>query len=179
VLITEYAPVSSLVQRFGRANRHLARGKDFRARLIVYRAENEKPYSEQDIIAAESFLKDLGTKDISQKLMADKLKDHALSERIADGSARLLEGGYYATLGMFRDIDEFTKPAILNKDLPKLKAYLDAKKPYDALIINVPDKFANAMEERPGWVPKYLGIAHEQFYDEHFGFMTELGEAIE
>jgi hypothetical protein len=35
------------------------------------------------------------------------------------------------------------------------------------------------MEERPGWMPKYLGIADEQFYDEHCGFMTELGEAIE
>ena len=177
VLITEYAPVSSLVQRFGRANRHLARGKDFRARLIVYQAENEKPYTKQDIIAAESFLKDLGTEDISQKLMADKLKDHALSERIADGSARLLEGGYYATPGMFRDIDQFTRPAILNKDLAEMKAYLDVKKSYDALVINVPEKFANAIEERPGWLPKYLGITDEQFYDTHLGFMTEPEEA--
>jgi len=177
VLITEYAPVSSLVQRFGRANRHLARGKDFRARLIVYRAENEKPYTKQDIIAAESFLKDLDTEDISQRLMADKLEDHALPERIADGSARLLEGGYYATPGMFRDTDEFTKPAILDKDLAEMKVYLDAKKPYDALVINVPEKFANALEERPGWLPKYLGIASEQFYDPQFGFMTDREEA--
>lgn len=173
VLITEHAPVSSLVQRFGRANRHLVRGKDFRARLIVYRPESEKPYNKNDLIAADAFLKDLGTQDISQKLMADKLKDHALSERTADGSARLLEGGYYATPGLFRDTDEFTKPAILNKDLPEIKSYLDARKPYDALVINVPGKFANATEERPGWLPKYLGIADEQFYDTQLGFMTE------
>lgn len=177
VLITEYAPVSSLVQRFGRANRHLARGKDFRARLIVYRAENEKPYTKQDIIAAESFLKDLGTEDISQKLMAEKLEAHALTERIADGSARLLEGGYYATPGMFRDIDEFTSPAILNNDLAQVKACLDANKSYDAFVINVPEKFAKATEERPAWLPKYLGIASEQFYDPHLGFMTEPEEA--
>jgi CRISPR-associated endonuclease/helicase Cas3 len=178
VLITEHAPVSSLVQRFGRANRHLVRGKDFRARLIVYEPESEKPYSKNDLIAAEGFLKDLGTQDISQKLMADKLKDHALSERVADGSARFLEGGYFATPGAFRDTDEFTKPAILIKDLTRMKAYLDAKKPYDALVINVPGKFANAIEEHPGWLPKYLGIADGQFYDEHFGFITESGEAF-
>jgi CRISPR-associated endonuclease/helicase Cas3 len=179
VLITEYAPVSSLVQRFGRANRSSDRDPDFRARLIVYRPENEKPYTKQELSDAQNFLHDLGKEEISQRLMAEMLEKHTPAQRIADGSARLLEGGYYATPGMFRDIDEFTKPAILKKDLPELKAYLDAKKTYDALVINVPDKFANAIEERPGWLPKYLGIADEQFYDEHFGFMTELGEAIE
>jgi len=174
VLITEHAPVSSLVQRFGRANRHLARGKDFRARLIVYKPENEKPYTKKDIAVGDDFLAALGTKDISQRLLAEKLKDHALSERVADGSARLLEGGYYATPGMFRDVDEFTRPCILSRkiDLAKMKSLLDEKRPYDALLINVPEKFANAMD-RPGWLPKYLGIADEQFYDEHFGFMTE------
>jgi len=49
VLITEYAPVSSLVQRFGRANRSSDRDPDFRARLIVYRPENEKPYTKQEL----------------------------------------------------------------------------------------------------------------------------------
>jgi len=179
VLITEYAPVSSLVQRFGRANRSSDRDRKFRARLIVYRPENERPYTKQDFLDAQNFLRDLGTEEISQRLMAEMLEKHSPPQRIADGSARLLEGGYYATPGMFRDIDDFTRSAILKMDLQELKAYLDAKKPYDALVINVPDKFANALEERPGWVPKYLGIADERFYDEQFGFMTELGEAIE
>jgi CRISPR-associated endonuclease/helicase Cas3 len=173
VLITEHAPISSLVQRFGRANRHLARGKDFRARLIVYKPESRHPYTEKELIAAAAFLEELGAEDISQRLMADKLERHALSERVADGSARFLEGGYYATPGMFRDVDAFTVPAILDKDLPELKHHLDAKKPYDALVINVPEKFAKATEERPSWVPKYLGIASQQFYDPELGFMTE------
>jgi CRISPR-associated endonuclease/helicase Cas3 len=179
MLITEHAPVSSLVQRFGRANRHLVRGEDFRARLIVYKPEKEKPYTKNDLIAAEAFLKDLGTQDISQNLMADKLKDHALSERVADGSARLLEGGYYATPGMFRDIDEFTCPCILNSkdDMAQMKACLVDKKPYDALVINVPEKFAKATDERPSWLPQYLGIADARFYDPHLGFMTEPEEA--
>jgi CRISPR-associated endonuclease/helicase Cas3 len=175
VLITEHAPVSSLVQRFGRANRHISRGKDFRARLIVYKPEKETPYTKDELTAAEAFLKDLGTRDISQKLMAEKLEDHALSERAADGSARLLEGGYYATPGAFRDGDEFTRPCVLDRedDLAELKARLDAHEPYDALVINVPEKFSQAMGVRPGWLPKYLGVAGDQFYDPHYGFMTE------
>lgn len=179
VLITELAPVTSLVQRFGRANRHLARGKDFRARLIVYQPEKETPYTKDDLIAAEAFLKDLGTQDISQKLMADKLKDHALSERVADGSARFLEGGYYATPGMFRDIDDYTCPCILNRedDMAEMKACREAQKPYDALVLSVPEKFAQTTEARPGWLPKYLGLADARFYDRHLGFMTELEEA--
>jgi CRISPR-associated endonuclease/helicase Cas3 len=151
----------------------LARGKDFRARLIVYKPENRHPYTEKELIAAAAFLEELGAEDISQRLMADKLERHALSERVAGGSARFLEGGYYATPGMFRDIDAFTVPAILDKDLPELKHHLDAKKPYDALVISVPEKFAKLTEERPSWVPKYLGIASEQFYDPELGFMTE------
>lgn len=177
VLITEYAPVSSLVQRFGRANRSCDRDPNFRARLIVYRPEHEKPYTKQEISDAQNFLRDLGNEEISQRLMAEMLEKHTPPQRIADGSARLLEGGYYATPGMFRDIDEFTKSAILNKDLAEMKAYLDAEKPYDALVINVPEKFAKAMEERPSWLPKYLGIADKQFYNTHLGFMTEPEEA--
>jgi CRISPR-associated endonuclease/helicase Cas3 len=177
VLITEYAPVSSLVQRFGRANRSCDRDPNFRARLIVYRPENEKPYTKEEISDAQNFLRDLGNEEISQRLMAEMLEKHAPLQRVADGSARLLEGGYYATPGAFRDANEFTKPAVLIRDLPELKAYLDAKKPYDALVINVPEKFAKAMEERPGWLPKHLGIADERFYDSQLGFMTEPEEA--
>ncbi|HAJ61331.1 MAG TPA: hypothetical protein DCP31_20455, partial [Cyanobacteria bacterium UBA8543] len=44
ILITELAPISSLVQRFGRANRHRARGDEFRAKLLVYEPEKPEPY---------------------------------------------------------------------------------------------------------------------------------------
>jgi CRISPR-associated endonuclease/helicase Cas3 len=176
VLITEYAPVSSLVQRFGRANRSCDRDPNFRARLIVYKPENDKPYTKEDLSDAQDFLRDLGTEEISQRLMAEMLEKHARPQPTADGSARLLEGGYYATPGAFRDIDEFTQPAILNKDLAEMKEYLDAGKPYDALVINVPGKFAKATEDRPAWLPKYLGIADARFYDPHLGFMTESEE---
>jgi CRISPR-associated endonuclease/helicase Cas3 len=111
--------------------------------------------------------------------MAEMLEKHEPPQRVADGSSRLLESGYYATPGMFRDIDEFTCPCILNRedDMAKMKAYLDEKKSYDGLVINVPEKYARATEERPGWLPKHLGIASEQFYDQYLGFVTEQEKA--
>lgn len=174
VLITEYAPISSLVQRFGRANRSPERDGNFRAKLIVYKPENESPYTKRELSDAQTFLQELGYEEISQRQMAEMLEKHEPPQRVADGSARLLEGGYYATPGTFRDIDAFTSPAVLSKDLAEVKALLDADKTFDGLVINVPEKFARWAEERPGWLPKYLGIASDQFYDPYLGFMTEL-----
>jgi CRISPR-associated endonuclease/helicase Cas3 len=178
ILITEHAPVSSLVQRFGRANRSPDRDPTFRARLIVYKPEANAPYTERELSEAANFLRELGSGGISQRLLAEKLEEHSPPQRAADGSARLLEGGYYATPGSFRDVDEFTRPCVLDRreDLAELKACLAANKSYDALVINVPEKFSRAMEDRPGWLPKYLGVASERFYDPDYGFMTELEE---
>jgi CRISPR-associated endonuclease/helicase Cas3 len=67
VLITEVAPVPSLVQRFGRANRHLAKGRDFRAQLYTYQPESSRPYTPKDMQGATAFLTALGTGDVSQR----------------------------------------------------------------------------------------------------------------
>ena len=117
VLITEVAPVPSLVQRFGRANRHLARGRDFRAQLYTYEPESVMPYTREELQIAKAFLADLGTGDVSQRKMAELLETHALREPQADGSARFLEGGYFATPGVFRDVDDYTAPCILDSRL--------------------------------------------------------------
>jgi CRISPR-associated endonuclease/helicase Cas3 len=179
VLITEVAPVSSLVQRFGRANRHLAKGSDFRARLYTYQPESPLPYTRDDIQAAMAFLADLGTGDVSQRMMAELLEKHSLREPQADGSARFLDGGYFATPGVFRDADDFTHPCLLDSDLDAVKALLDARKPYDGYIVGVPsgskqlERFIKPHEERPTWLPKYLNIALAQFYDAERGFIAE------
>jgi CRISPR-associated endonuclease/helicase Cas3 len=173
VLISEVAPISSLVQRFGRANRHLAKGEKFRAQLHTYQTELPTPYTAEEIKAANAFLKELGSGDVSQKRMAELLGEHALNERDADGSARFLEGGYFATPGAFRDADEFTPPCILDKDFEKVKALLDERKSYDGFILNVPEKYANRGEMRPNWLPKYLSVATSTLYRKKRGFQTE------
>jgi CRISPR-associated endonuclease/helicase Cas3 len=177
VLISEVAPISSLVQRFGRANRHPEnKSADFRARLHTYATETLLPYTVGEITAAKTFLNELGSGDVSQKYMAELLKVHALNQRQADGSARFLDGGYFATPGAFRDTDEFSHPCILDSDLETVKTLLDQHQPIDGFIINVPgkpEKYEDESGARPAWLPKYLGIANSKLYSKERGFQTE------
>lgn len=177
VLITEIAPIPSLVQRFGRSNRHLTRGEDFRSRLVAYMPENDKPYNQkEDLEPALVFLKDLPEEGISQRCLAEKLEEHAKKERQIEGDfAPFLSSGYYAVPGSFREIDDFTNPCILSdeKNFEAVKKCLTDKKPIDAYVISVPKQFVLKDFEKPKEFPKYLNIADARFYDEDFGFMTE------
>lgn len=186
VLITEVAPIPSLVQRFGRSNRHLERGEKFRSCLVVYMSESDKPYSQKDDLEpALNFLKDLPTKDISQWLLAEKLREHVKRERKTEGEfAPFLSGGYYATKGNFRDIDDFTNPCILSgEDLEKVKECIENKKPLDDYIVSVPrgknrdETPIWIIDEKPSWFSKnlkYLNIADSKFYRKNYGFITDL-----
>lgn len=176
VLITEFAPIPSLVQRFGRANRKLTgKEKDFRARLIVYQPENHKPYEKKELNLAKQFLDDLPKENIYQRLLAEKLEKHAQRERSDEGNfAPFLSGGYFAVPGNFREIDAFTNPCILSSDLDEVKKCLEEHKPIDAFVISVPQQFVLKDFENPSWFPKYLGIADAKFYDADFGFMADL-----
>jgi CRISPR-associated endonuclease/helicase Cas3 len=177
VLITEVAPVPSLVQRFGRANRHLARGLDFRATLHTYIAPNHLPYSKDELETATEFLAELSHQSISQYQLAVALENHSKAERDADGSARFLDSGYYATPGSFRDTDEFSVTCILDTDLEAVKAILKAKETYkkEPFMISVPKKWANRETEHHSWLPKYIGVAEAAgHYDNpERGFVTK------
>lgn len=173
VLITEVAPVPSLVQRFGRANRHLAKGRDFRARLYTYQPDSARPYTRDDIQVATAFLTALGSGDVSQRRMAELLEIHAVREPQADGSARFLDGGYFATPGAFRDADDFTTPCILNCDVQTVQRLLTARQPYDGYVLSVPRKAVEDRVNAPSWLPKFLGVARAAYYDQERGFLAE------
>lgn len=182
VLITEVAPIPSLVQRFGRANRHLARGLDFRAKLYTYPAVKNLPYQKDELELAKKFLQDLSYEEVSQRQLAQALENYSTPEREADGSARFLESGYYAIPGSFRNIDEFSVPCILDKDLDTVKAILNSSEKYrkEPFIIDVPKKWVNPKETYPSWLPKYLSVATwEGHYNEASGFMTKILEEVE
>lgn len=181
ILITELAPISSMVQRFGRANRHLARGDDFRATLHIYKPPKDLPYDRKELEASLRFMSELGNSNISQKQLADMLEKFAREEPKADGLPSFFTGGYFATMGSFRDADEFTVPCILDRDLDQVKQLMESKpkKPYDGFIINVPRKGVNPPDDKPSWLPKYLGVAQwEGNYDEQSGFLTKNLEEV-
>lgn len=182
VLITEVAPIPSLVQRFGRANRHLARGLDFQAKLHTYTPPNNPPYQKDELEDAKQFLQSLSHRAVSQRQFAEALEHYSPPEREADGSAWFLESGYYAIPGNFRDTDEFSVPCVLDKDLDTVKAILDSPEKYrkEPFIINVPEKWVNPKDSYPSWLPKYLRVATwEGHYNEDSGFITKSLEEVE
>jgi CRISPR-associated endonuclease/helicase Cas3 len=181
VLITELAPISSLVQRFGRANRHLLR--DF-ADVYIYQLPEKmsKPYEKEELSTAREFLASLGDGKISQYRLAQGLEEFARKERHADGMAAFLTSGYFATPGSFRDTDEFTVPCILDRDLEIVKGIMAPKSQEkyrkEQYIINVPRKWAQ-FDDKPAWMPKYLGVAPSEKYSENRGFMTKEWQEVE
>ena len=133
VLITEHAPISSLVQRFGRANRHLRRGPSFRATLMTYAPESAAPYDKKDLEATATFLADLSGREVSQHDLAAGLEKHARAERDASGSTAFVAGGYFAVSGDLRDSDDIGAPVILDGDVARLKEFKKRGEPSDGL----------------------------------------------
>jgi CRISPR-associated endonuclease/helicase Cas3 len=182
VLISEVAPISSLVQRFGRANRHLARGLEFQAKLHTYSPPKSIPYTKEELNDARSFIQDLRDRAISQRDLAEKLEHYSPPERISDGSARFLDSGYYAIPGSFRDIDDYAVPCILDRDLETVKAILESKETYkkEPYLISIPKRWATARTEAHHWLPKYLQVAPwEGHYQEDQGFITQSLEEVD
>ena len=173
VLISELAPVTALVQRFGRANRHLAHGLEFRARLVTYAPRGAAPYAREELMAATAMLRELGTGDVSQRQLAEALERHAPGEPEADGGARFLDAGYFATPGAFRDGEDFTRPCLLDEDLPRARALRQARESLDGLVVSVPRRSVLPEAERPAWLPPYLGVARAALYDRWSGFHSE------
>lgn len=173
IIITELAPISSLIQRMGRGNRHLKRGKNFRAKILIYEPEGIKPYEEKEIAAARKFIHSL-LGEASQAKLAEKLEQFSLkTERLADGGSFFVDGGYYAMSQKFRgDENDWTVDAVLKKHLPDIQKLIDVdykdKKPYDGYILPVPKYNPEFFieEDRPAWLPKYLKVANDKFYDE-------------
>lgn len=184
VLISEVAPVSSLIQRFGRANRHRARGDKFRAQLFTYQTESPLPYTKEELLAANNLLNDIGTSEVSQQHLAELLEVHSPDEPRADGSSRFLDSGYFATPGAFRDADDYTRPCVLDgedpengKDLEKVRRLIEGRESYDGYIVNVPESFLKKVidpnQPRPSWLPKYLNIAPAAFYTKDYGYKVK------
>jgi CRISPR-associated endonuclease/helicase Cas3 len=159
VLITEIAPVSALVQRFGRANRHLLRPF---AVLNPYRPPGHKPYEKKELERSSVFLDSLGTGLVNQHQLAIALEKFSKSERRAEDLTPFLNSGYYAIPGPFRDTEEFTVPCILDCDFGVVEKLIESRKPYDGFMLNAPHKWAKSWVEAgntcPSWLPKYLNV---------------------
>jgi CRISPR-associated endonuclease/helicase Cas3 len=171
VLVSEHAPISSLVQRFGRANRHRRRGDAFRAKLLTYAPESDAPYDRKDLDAAKSFLAGLAGRDVSQRELSEGLERHARIERDASGTTSFVSGGYFATPGALRESDDIGAPVILDGDVESFRALDRRGEPTDGLRLTVPKKYARPAEG--SGLPLWLRIAESARYDPWLGFIVD------
>ena len=83
LLVTEYAPPSSLVQRMGRCCRDTDAHKTGRVgQLAFYRPENENPYSKKDFQGVDAFVtKIAGAGRCSQSKLEALLTDVPQTDR--------------------------------------------------------------------------------------------------
>ena len=169
VLVTEHAPVSSLVQRFGRANRHLRHGKGFRADLLPYPAASAAPYEPMELECAAAFLASLPTEP-SQRDLALALERHSPPERVAPPDAgRFLSGGYFAVPGDLRDVDDHGTAVVLDSDLEDVVEARRRRQPIDGWLLTVPHRHVREADPR---IPAWLRIADGRAYHPDLGFLT-------
>lgn len=179
VLVTEHAPVSSMVQRFGRAHRHARPTPGFRAQLFTYPAPDPRPYERAEIAAGRALIASLAGRPISQRDLALGIEQHAPAERESSGASRFIEGGFFATPGRLREDDGGGAVAILDSDVERFLELARLGEPTDGLRLNVPRRRARPSSAP---VPPWLSIAEAGRYDNWLGFRVGdapgLGEEV-
>lgn len=171
-LITELAPVTSLVQRFGRSSRSLSRSASHCAEILWYEPASVSPYEDRDFDSARGFLAGLGRGTVSQRELAEKLDALDIDEPPADESAAFLGSGYFAVPGSFREKDEHSQSCVLEEDVEAVTKRIAARELYDEYILPVPRGAVLGEEQapRPSVFPKFLGIVSSARYDRLLGF---------
>jgi len=177
VLISEVAPVTSMIQRMGRCNRHATPGSNKMGTVYFYSLEDEKPYGPADLFGAEKFLHEIGGRMVSQVALEDLLEQYGPNEQEIEKYSAFLESGPWARSReeSLRDENEFTVNAILSDDIPLFFEMRNKKKLLDGLFISVPRRFARE-HPRMGRFPL---VAESSHYNPQFGFFdTPLEEII-
>ena len=178
VLITALAPSCSLIQRLGRAcrNRQKYGTQDRVSDVFIYDISNVKPYEDDDMFAAKSFVKSITGKK-SQQNLADALYEVTKKNFISDkkGSVPFFEAinPMYTYPSSLREEDGFMVPAIINTDIPLVKngSRIDRAK-LNNYILKVP-VYSVGWNVDPS-LP-HIRVYDEEYYDEDIGFTFPLG----
>lgn len=171
VLITERAPPSSLVQRFGRCNRKLTgKAPGFMGELLTYPPETPLPYTKDDLADAQTFLTAFSGPTSQAQLGAalDTLPRRGGTPSV---STSFLTGGYFAMPGAFREDDAFGATAILRTDVEAVVKAHKARAPIDGWLMTVPRKQCLQVET-PSALPPHIRLVDEARYNSELGFLV-------
>ncbi len=171
VLISETAPIASMIQRMGRCNRHAVRSEDSLGEVFLYAPETCLPYNKEDLEGVDSFLKAVDGFDLSQSELANLLDILGPQEVEVEKYAAFLQSGPWAVAReeSLRDANDFTVDAILETDV---ECYLKLKRlrePCDGLILPAPRKVVR----RDPRLGKYPFIVDASLYSPQFGLSSK------
>lgn len=191
LLVTEECPVTSLIQRMGRCNRHRdARPLPHSGRVLVYAPDSPAPYSPDDLKGLQEFVGKTTGKELSQTDLETTLE--GLTETppwLGDNVIMFLASGAYAVgpkaddedANTFREGTDFNRPCVLPNEVGKYLAADDAARP--GFVVPVPKKWSGGRNDdtEPAHreLAKYLGVAAGGHYHPAVGFcdrpLTEWG----
>lgn len=169
LLVTEECPITSLIQRMGRCNRvRRPRSLAVSGEVLVYKSDDPRPYDAASLTGVDEFLTRLIAQDqVNQTELEDALKNAPVPPTIGDPSSSFLESGPYAVAGDegFRDIEEFSRPAILKSNVETFLKADKAEQP--GFIVPIPRKLSRESDQR---LPAYFAVAADDHYHKAIGF---------
>jgi CRISPR-associated endonuclease/helicase Cas3 len=119
LLVTQLAPIPSLIQRLGRLNRRAV--KDDPWPFLVYEPERALPYEQEQLDQAKEWLKELGDGDLSQSDLISKWKSQPTKVSGRSGQFIWLDGGFVTEPRPLREATPGIE-IILRRDVDDVKA---------------------------------------------------------
>jgi CRISPR-associated endonuclease/helicase Cas3 len=175
LLVSEYAPIPSLIQRMGRCNRHARPGKNDPGRVRFYPTETPAPYRPEEMTAVPDFLAEINGRPVSQARLESLLERFTQGQgRESDRWAAFIDDGLWASdahCDELRDGDDRSARAVLDDAIDAFCAAQRAGKPTDGFILPVPPRFA--MPDERKLLPRYLHSAPASHYDPRLGFLKQ------
>jgi CRISPR-associated endonuclease/helicase Cas3 len=178
VLVTEMAPVPSLIQRMGRCCR-VEKPGDRRGIVYVCPPADEKPYTKDELAQCRDFVRHLSVKmEVSQDDLSAYLAEMDVCKpHIEGGFTGFLDSGWYAmgSEESFRDETDFTIDCILDSDIEEFtQLKRDAPERATGLVVPVPKRFANREHLVAGRFP----VAPSDHYNHLVGFSKQEGAYV-
>jgi CRISPR-associated endonuclease/helicase Cas3 len=176
LVVTEFAPVTALVQRMGRCCRQWPVADGRFGEVLAYPAEDEKPYKPEQLDGVRAFVERVAA--LGRASQADLEAALAAAPQPKEATApecQFLASGAWATAGEegFRETDEFTRPAVLPEDLDQFQRL--GRNPAESwraagLVVPVPRYLAKNKHEG---LPAYLYLAEGGHYVPSLGYLDE------
>lgn len=177
LLITEECPVTSLVQRMGRANRERnARPLRRSGEVVVYEPADQKqnPYSRNDLTGLEEFLTIVEGRALSQTALEEALNAVPPPPWLGDKLSMFLESGPFAVVGEedFRDAEEHNRQCLLPDEVGGYLAAEPKDKP--GYLLPVPMHLARCRNDEDNAehkkLPRFIAVAEAGHYHPAIGY---------